>query len=283
MRRIAAVARLTLSEALRKRMVLAGAVMAVGFLALYATGLHFASKDIVNQAQAGLSDLIRRGIAAQMLYVGLFPAAFLVAFTTIFASAGTLSGDVESGVVYGVLSRPIRRAEFVVGKALGLAVMLASFTVVLNGAVVLLAHTLIDAPLMPTWPVALLLFALEPMPLLALAVLGSSRLPTLANGVLCVALWGLGFIGGLLEQLGGLLSNATLENIGIVSSLLMPLDSIHRMALSKLIPAGLLFQQNGVPGASSSTTPSAWMAVYVLLYVVGLVALAARVFTRRDL
>ena len=281
-RRVLAVANLTLREALRKRMVLAGAIMALGFLALYATGLHFAAKDILTQSQAGPTELIRRGIAAQMLYVGLFPAAFLVAFTTIFASAGTLSGDVESGIVYGILARPIRRTEFVVGKALGLAIMLATFTLALNGAVVVLARALIDAPL-TNWPAALALFVLEPMPLLALAVLGSARLPTLANGVLCVALWGLGFIGGLIEQLGGVLKNGTLSNIGIISSLLMPLDALHRMALANLIPAGLLFQQNGVPGMGSSTTPSAWTVVYALLYVVAMIALAARVFTKRDL
>jgi Cu-processing system permease protein len=281
--RVDAVAGLTFREAIRRRVVLAAALMSAGFLALYGVGLYYGQKAVWTTAQPGISEFMRREMGAQLLYVGLFPASFLVALTAVFASAGTISSELDSGVIYGVLARPIRRSELVVGKAIGLAGMLAVFAVLLNGAIIGLAAWLVHAPLMPTWPAGLALLVLESMPLLALAILGSTRLPTLANGVLCTAAYGIGFVGGLIEAIGGLFQNPTMANIGIVSSLLMPLDALHRKALSLLLPQGLLFQQGGPPGMGGSALPSSTMVVYAVAYTLLVIALAARVFSRRDL
>ena len=280
--RIAAVAGLTLREAVRRKVILAAILMSVGFLALYGVAAHFASTSVLNTGQSGLDDLMRREISVQLLYVGLFPASFLVALTALFAGAGTVSGEMDSGVIYGVLARPVRRAEVVVGKFLGLAVMLALYSGLFYGGVIALARWQLSVPL-TQWPLALAVFCFEPIPLLALAVLGSTRLPTLANGVLGLAAWGLAFIGGLIEQIGGLLGNKTMGSIGILSSVLMPIDALHRLGLSLLVPAGLLVQEGGGPPGLGAPTPSVWMLVYSVLYVVALVAAAGRVFGGRDL
>jgi ABC-type transport system involved in multi-copper enzyme maturation permease subunit len=281
--RIRAVAGITAREALRRRVLLAAFIMSLGFLAIYGIALHFAAKELLATGPAGMSELMRREASAQMLYMGLFPASFLVAATAVFAAAGTISSEVDSGVMHGVLSRPIRRTELVLGKFLGLAVMLAVFAAVLNGAIIALAHWQIGAPL-NNWAAGLAVLVLEPMPLLALALLGSTRLPTLANGILCIAVYAIGFIGGLIEQIGGLIQNTTMVNIGIVSSLLMPLDALHRKALSLLLPQGLLLQSGGGPlGVGANTTPSVWMVVYAILYVAVVVFLATRAFRSRDL
>jgi Cu-processing system permease protein len=281
-RRIVAVAGITLREALRRRVVIAALLMAVGFMVLYGLAAHFASGSILGTGQTGLDALMRRAVAVQLLYLGLFPASFLVALTALFAGAGTISAEVDSGVIYGVLARPVRRAEVVVGKFLGLAAMLALYAGFFYGGVIGLARWQLGVPL-TQWPLAMAVFVFEPMPLLALAVLGSTRLPTLANGVLGLAAWGLAFIGGLIEQIGGMLNNETMAQIGIVSSLLMPVDALHRLALSLLVPPGLLVFQGGGPPGMGAPTPSVWMLVYSVAYVVALVALAARVFGRRDL
>lgn len=280
--RVLAVAGLTFREAIRRRVVLAALLMSAGFLALYGFGLHMGEASVWREGQAGIGELMRRGIAVQLLYIGLVPASFLVAFTAVFASAGTISSELDSGVIYGVLARPIRRGELVVGKFIGLATMLAVCALLLNGAIVGLARWQVGAPLLPTWPVGLALLVLESIPLLALAVLGSTRLPTLANGVMCTAAYGLGFIGGLIEEIGALIGNKTMGSIGIFSSLLMPLEALHRKALALLVPPGLLIQQGGLPGVGGAT-PSVWMVVYAVVYVVVVVGLAVQAFSRRDL
>lgn len=282
LRRVLAVASLTLREAIRRRVVLAAILMSLVFLALYALGLHYAAKDLFSAGGLGANDLVAREAAAQMLYIGLFPTSFLVALTAVFAGSGTISSEVDSGVIYGVLARPIRRAELVIGKFSGLAVMLAVYAAAFNGAVIGLAAWQIHVPV-DQWAAGLALLVLEPLPLLALAMLGGTRLPTLANGILGIAAYGIAFVGGLIEQIGLLINSTTLVNLGIISSLLMPLDALHRKALSLLLPGGLLFQQGGgIPGMGGAT-PSVWMVVYAIAYIIVLVMLAARVFGRRDL
>ena len=282
--RIAAVAGLTFREAIRRRVVLAGALMAGAFLTLYGFGLHVGQTAVWQQAtDPALGQLVRNALGAQLLYLGLVPASLLVALTSVFASAGTVSGELDSGVIYDALALPLRRAELVVGKALGLGGMIAGFALLMNGAVIGLARWQVGAPVLSSWPVGLAVLVLEPLPLLALAVLGSTRLPTLANGVMCTAAYGVGFIGGLLESIGALFQSATMGDIGIVSSLIMPLDALHRLALAQLLPPGLLFQQNGPPGMGGGSLPSTAMVAYSAGYVVVMLALAIRVFSRRDL
>jgi Cu-processing system permease protein len=281
--RIIAVARLTFREALRRKIVLAALVMSAAFLALYGLGLHYAAKDLLTQGRMGVDELMRRAAAAQLLYFGLFPASFMVGLTAVFASVGTISSELDTGVIYGVLARPIRRAELVLGKFLGLALMLGAYAAVLNGAIVLLAHWLIAAPV-TDWALALPLFVLEPLVLLGIALLASTRLPTLACGVLCTAAYGIGFVGGFIEQIGGLIKNDTMITLGIVSSLLMPLDAVHRKAVSLVLPNGLLFGSGAAGvGIGENTTPSGWMMLYAAGFVVLAVVLAAWTFSKRDL
>jgi Cu-processing system permease protein len=283
-RRILAVAGFTFREAWRRKMVIAALVMAGAFLALYGTGMHFAAADMASNGGADAAkEMMQRTAAAQMLSLGLFPTSFIVALTAIFASVGAISGDLDSGALYGVLARPVRRWELVVGKALGLSTMLAVFSTLVIGALVWLAKWQMGTPLRDV-PAALGLFLLEPIILVALATLGSSRLPTLANGVLCAAAYGIGIIGGVIEQIGAVIQNTTMQNLGIVSSLLMPVDAMHRKAVSLLLPGGALIDQAAAAmGQGGSATPSSWMVVYAVGYVVIVLALAARVFARRDL
>jgi Cu-processing system permease protein len=283
-RRIAAVSGLTFREAWRRRIVMAALVMAAGFLGLYGTGMHFAAAGMASGGGVdAANEIMRRTAAAQMLSLGLFPTSFIIALTAVFASVSAISGDLDSGALYGVLARPVRRWEIVVGKAIGLSTMLALFSAAVIGTLVWLAKWQMGTPLRDV-PGALGLFLLEPVILVAIAVLGSSRLPTLANGVLCTAAYGIGFIGGVIEQIGAVIQNGTMQNLGIISSLLMPVDAIHRKAVSLLLPGGALLDEAvSAMGGSAKATPSVWMVVYAVGYVLVALALAARVFARRDL
>lgn len=282
LKRVVAVAGLTLREAYRRKVFIAALVMSGGFLLLFGLGLHFAGGAIL--PQAGVADeLARRVVATQLLNLGLMPASFIVGLTAVFASVGSISGELDTGVAYGVLARPVRRAEVVVGKFLGLAVMLAAYDVLLVAGLAGLAAWQVGTPLR-NLPGALLFFAMEPVLLVAIAVLGSTRLPTLANGVLCTAAYGVAWVGGGIEQIGGLIKNATMQNIGIIASLLLPVDAMHRKAMSMLVPQGLLgLDAAGAVGMGTPALPSVWMTVYAIAYVVAIVWFAGWVFSRRDL
>jgi Cu-processing system permease protein len=275
------IAGLTAREALSRRLVLAAVLMSAAFLALYGIGLHFAAAELMTESATAIDELLRREASVQLLYMGLFTTSFLVAVTAVLAGAGTISSEIDSGVIYGVLSRPVRRGELALGKFFGVGTMLVAYAALFNGAIIALARWQIEAPVVE-WPAALALLSFEAVPLLAVALLGSTRLPTLANGIMCLAVYAVGFVGALIEQIGGLIENQTMVNLGILSSLVAPLDAIHRMAVSLLLPQGLLVQAGGPPGAGAES-PSSWMLVYAVGYTVVVVLLAMWSFARRDL
>jgi hypothetical protein len=107
-------------------------------------------------------------------------------------------------------------------------------------------------------------------------------LPTIGNGILLVMLYGLGMIGGIMEQLGTVMHNATLVKIGIISSLIMPTDALYRKMVGSLFGTGAInFLTSGPFG--TTTQPSVWMVVYTLLYIGLFVYLAVRRFGTRDI
>jgi ABC-type transport system involved in multi-copper enzyme maturation permease subunit len=284
--RVLTIARLTFREARRRWVVVAALLLTVAFVGLYTAALNQAGKDLTAGVVGndGLSDeLLTNLIASQLLYLGLFVSSFIVSITAIFSTVGSISGELDNGTLYAVLTRPIRRSELVVGKSLGIGAMLAVFTLALMGSVVFVAWWQVDAPVEDV-PAALALFVLEPIILVSIAMLGSTRLPTLANGIMCTAIYGLGFIGGFIESIGSLIGNQTMMNIGILSSLLIPLDAVHRKAVELLLPSAAFGGMAG-PGAmfAAGAVPSASMIVYAVLYPIVLIWIATRVFGKRDL
>jgi len=282
LQRVRFVAGLSFREAWRRKVVIAALVMTVGFLALYGLGIHFAAEEIASDASGG-EVIMRAAVGAQLLYVGLFASSIILGLLAVLSAAGAIAAEVDTGVLHGVLSRPIRRWELIVGKFLGAGAMIALYTLALAGAVVGLARWQLHAPVMH--PIAGLgIIVLEPLILLALAILGSSRLSTMATGVLCVAAYGMGAIGGFIEQIGAFINNTTMMNLGIVSSLLVPVDAMHRKAIAVLLPAtAMLADQMGPFGSLGKATPSVVMVAYASAYIAVAVWLATRLFARRDL
>jgi Cu-processing system permease protein len=124
------------------------------------------------------------------------------------------------------------------------------------------------------------LLLLEALVLLALSLLGGTRFSTLTNGVLLFMLYGLSFIGSWVEQIGALLESRAAVNIGIITSLVLPVEALWRRA-SYLMQPPLL---RAVPTPfNSSSPPSNAMVIFAVIYMVVALLLAVWSFNRRDL
>lgn len=272
-----AVVRFTFKEALRRRLVLAVAVLTLIFLCLYALFVHFVTAHVAsNPLQAAANG------AADAL-VGIYLARSFAGLLAILVAVGAISTEVENGSLQSVLVRPIRRSSVVIGKFVGYGAMLVLFTMILQGAVMLIAWALTGMGL--GHPAEILgLLCLEPLVLLALTLFGSTFLATLTNGAAAVLLYGLCVMGGFVEQIGLLGGLRGLQQAGIVISLVLPADAMYRKAFSVVsgqLHNPLLSQFMG-PLGSSYTAPSWAMVIYGGGYALGLLALAAWVFSRRD-
>lgn len=272
---------LTLKEILNKRILHLGVVMTLLYLLLYGVALHYFAKDIT---PTGAMLGYEQEIGYQMLTLGWYISTFLCGALAILAGAGSLSGEIESGTILGLAAKPISRRAIVGGKFLAYTFVTAAYSAFLVAALALMAGYFLQLLIQPIAVLSgIVIFMLFPVILLALAHLGSARFSTLATGVVTFMLFALAIIGGFIEQIGVMLHSASMVNIGVVSSLIIPTDAIYRLAVSTAV--GSMGQSSiaslGPFGAAS--TPSTAMLVYALVYTIVIMTLAFRTFANRDL
>jgi ABC-2 type transport system permease protein len=270
------VAWLTFTDARRKRLLAAALVLGAAFVAVFAVGLHFVAAD----ARARLAPTQQGFVVGFVLMAALYAANFLIVMTSVLVAVDTLAGEIDSGVVETLCTKPIPRAAVVVGKWLGCLSLLALYALVLCGGVLLVARTVGGySPPNALEGVALMLF--EGAILLTLTLAGGTRLSTVANGVTIFGLYGLAFIGGWMEQVGTIVSNASARYIGIAASLLVPSESLWQLAAHVMQPP--LVRDINLTPFSPASVPSAAMVGWAAGYLVAALATAILLFRARDL
>jgi ABC-type Na+ efflux pump permease subunit len=125
---------------------------------------------------------------------GLYVANFLVVMTAIFMPVDTLSGEIATGILQTVASKPVRRSSIVLGKWCAYAVVLAGYLALMAGGTIV-AGRIVTGFLPPGIATGLPLMLLEAMVLLTLSIAAGTRLSTLAGGVTVFGLYGIAFLG----------------------------------------------------------------------------------------
>lgn len=281
------IARLTFLEAVRRRILLAGFVLGVAFLILYGTGFTLMRNEVIlPSAGESLSNLFQTGFYSFLTTAGLYAVNFLAIAMGALISADTLAGEINSGTIQAIVTKPVRRSEIVLGKWLGFAAMLALYLLLMAGGVLAIAY-LVSGYTVPNLMGSIGLIYLEAMLVMSLTLALSSTISTLATGGVIFGLYGIGFIGGWVEQFGSLVRNQTAINVGVVSSLIIPSEALWRRAAYEMTPVairslGSLGFSSGGPFVTLSV-PSSAMIIYAGIYLLAALAIAARQFSTRDL
>jgi len=250
--------------------------LGVLFLIIYAIGLSEMSKDI----QTTRSSLLAAEMNNFFLLAGMYVVNFLASIMTVLTSVDTLSGEIASGTIHTMVSKPVRRWEILLGKWLGFAGMLSLYLLLMAGGVAGVGY-LVSGYLLPNLLQGWSLMWLSIMVLLGLSLLGGTVLSTLANGVFVFGLFGVAFMGGWIEQFGAFLNNQGAVNVGIITSLILPSEAMWRRAAFEM--QSPLVGVFGVSPFSSNSSPSLFMVAYAALYALGVLWLAMHRFGRRDL
>ena len=275
---VVVIAGLTCREAVRRRVLAAALAVGAAFLLLYGFGLH---KVLASLPAAATRQLLFRRQAVIVLFaMGMYVVNWLLAVITILTSADTIAGEVNSGVIQAVVTKPIRRWEVIFGKWLGFAAMLTAYLAFLAGGM-LAEVRLIGGHTPAHVPEAIGLMWLESMLLLAVTFRAGASLSTLATGVTVFGLHILAFLGGWVEEFGWLAHSQTAMNLGVMASVVMPSESLWRRAAFEL--QGPVIGGFGRGPFSIGSVPSGWMVVYAGLYLAAALALAIRRFSGRDL
>ncbi len=284
------IARLTLREAARRRLLLALAIFTLLVIGL--TGWGFQRLTTITNRGQPLTATEIRLITSQLLILVMFTFSFVLALSSAFVAAPALANEVESGVALALLSRPISRTEVILGKWLGL-VAVATFYIV-GAAVLELTIVNLVTGYAPPRPVEMVAYLIgETTVLLTLGLLLSTRVPAMTGGIVAAAAFGLAWMAGIAGGIGLALENTALSNVGTISRLLLPTDGLWRGAIYSAEPAAVIAAVVGAArttsaGAASnpffaSTPPPAPYLAWVSAWIVLTLGLAVLSFRHREL
>lgn len=283
MNKILIIARMTFQEAIRRRIVLAGLILGVLFLIIFSIGFRMISTAILAEAgelPTSLDRLWQSESSNFLLLAGLYAVAFLSVAMGALLGADTLAGEINSGTIQTIVTKPLRRSDVVLGKWLAFAGLLALYSMLMSGGTVL--SVFLQSRYIPDNLLAgLLLIYLEALIIMTVSLACSSAMPALATGATVFGLYGLAFIGGWIEQIGAIFGNQTAVQIGIVTSLINPTEAIWRRATFEMqSPLANALQ---LTPFSTISVPSTLMGIYAIGYLLVMLVIAIRTFENRDL
>jgi ABC-type transport system involved in multi-copper enzyme maturation permease subunit len=280
--RVLTIARLTILEASRRKLLLALGVLTVVVIVLTSWGFsRLPTMNNVTPAEVRLA-------SSQLTILVAFMFSGVLALGSTLVAAPTIASDIESGIALAILPRPIRRSEVLMGKWLGLALLVTLYAAG-SGLLELLGIWLATGYTPPNPVAAIGFVAAEGIILMTLALLLSTRLAPMTGGVIALVLFFVAWIGGIALAIGLAFDNETIKNIGIGSRLLIPTDALWHGAIYYLEPPEILTAARaagraraGNPFFADAPLPGIYLA-WVVAWLAALVGLANWSFARRDL
>jgi len=267
----------TFREAARKKMLWMALIAGAGFLTLFAVGLHFQARDF---ARNDMSPVLKREISFTMLTMALYAVDLLAVLMTILTSIDTLSGEIASGTIQAVATKPIPRWQVLVGKWLGFAGMLTAYIAIMVGGVNAVSSLIVGVTARHLLRGFLLIW-MESAVLLSVTFAFGSYFSTLTSGVLALGLHGLAFLGGWIEQLGAITQTRSAVTVGVMASVLMPSEALWRRAAFEM--QSPLANAMRISPFSTLSVPSTIMVFYAGLYLAVALLVSIRQFSHRDL
>lgn len=254
--RLSAITLNTFREAVRDRVLYNLIVFAL---------LLVASAPLFGQISIGLERLI-------LINVGLSSISLFGVIIAILVGIGLVSKEIEKKTLYTILSRPVRRWEFIVGKYFGLLLTLivntAFMTLGLYAALLVTAHHLSKADLLLL--VAIYCIVLQFMIMVAMTLLFSSFSTPIFSAIFAFALFVIGTFGEDMKNFADMSTGVT-RWLATGAAYLIPnfasLNLISRVAHDQPVDGSVIL----------------FNTLYALLYSAALTAGAVLIFERRNL
>ena len=277
-----AIARVTVGEAARKKILWILIALALIAVILTAWGVTL----VMNAArEAGTSDLqIKLGVSQVLIFIA-FQFGFVLAMTAAFLGSPAISADLESGVAQTLLARPLRRSSYLVGRWLGLAVVVVAYAA-LSGLLAIGAVAVVSGYTPPNIVLPVAYLGGQALIILTLTIVLSTRLPSIAGGAIAVVAYGVAWLAGVLGHIGAALGTNGLVGVSDFARILLPTDTLWQGVVFGLEPSVVIDSIGSQQVAQGNpffalTAPSpayvAWAAAWVVLaLVLGVVLLRRR-------
>jgi ABC-type transport system involved in multi-copper enzyme maturation permease subunit len=253
LRRIGVLALNTYREAVRDKLL---------YNLLMFAALMIASSVLLAQLQIGKDERIYRD-------VGLGAIAFFGVLIAIFVGINLVYREISTKTVYTMLSKPVRRWEFLVGKYAGLLSLLAVEVALMSACFIgVLVWKGSEFSIGLVWAIGLIY--LELALVTAIAIFFSSFTSPYLAGMFTVALW---IIGHLLADLRAFGQHSDVTGLkALVETLYWTLPNLDRLD----------FKADASAGRPIELARAGMAALYAVLYSAGLITASMLLFQRRD-
>jgi ABC-type transport system involved in multi-copper enzyme maturation permease subunit len=287
LRQIAIIIGLTMREGFRRRLLLALAGLSVVAVLLTAWG-YAQLPHLGEHARQPLTTDDIHLLASQLLILVMFMFSFVLALAAVFAAAPSVAGELESGEALAVMARPIRRRSILLGKWLGLSIVVVVYAAVASVCEFLAVQVATGyAPPRPVEAIAYL--AAVGLITLTLTIALSTRMPPVAAGIIAMLLFGLAWLAGVVAGIGQAFNDPVTAQLGTIARIVLPTDGLWRGAVFSLEPFEVLIggaaagpQIAAFPFFASAPPPLAYLA-WCLVWVAGVLGLGILSFDGRDL
>lgn len=251
--RTAAIAFNTFREAIRDRILYSLLVFALAMIG----------------ASVVLSMLSVGGEVKIIKDLGLAAIGLVGTLIAVFIGVGLVHKEIERRTLYTIITKPIRRAEFVLGKFLGLVLTLAANVAIMGTGLLLLASSM-EARL--TWELLLpvVLTFVKLMVVTAIAVLFSTFSTPTLSAVFTLALVVVGSLAEDLKLFAATFGGPLLK--AVVAGLYLVLPNLASLDVGAAV----------VHGRPVSASVAGLAAAYGFAYLATLLAAAVWIFQYRD-
>lgn len=251
--RIYGVALNTFRESLRDRVLVALIVIAV---------IVMGSAKVIQPVAMGEAEKIIKDLGLSAITLFSVLVAVLVGGRLVYR-------EVEKRTIYLLLARPVRRQEFILGKYLGLIlVLLVSLALMTVGFYLVLLITGVKPE--PRLLLAVVMTVFELVLLTAVAVVFSTFVTPIASAVFTFVVYFIGHSTHLLKQLAAMTPSPIVKFLALLMYYLLPNLSNFNIRAEVV---------HGVP-----LNPEAFLlsAGYAFVYTFALLLISMAVFNRRD-
>lgn len=280
MKTIWTVTSLTFWEAARRKILWAVLILGGIYLLVYGLGFHFVRLQVESDPFTQNASMQVEQMYNFLGLAGMYVVNFLTIALSVLTSVNTISGEITSGTMQTIVTKPVQRWQIYLGKWLGFLGMITFYLVLMAGGTILLVY-LETGYVLPDVGQGALLLWLNGAIMLTLSLLGGAYLSTLANGVAAFGLFGIAFIGGWVEQIGSFMNSEVAVRIGVISSLIIPTEAVWKRAAYFMQSS--LVRAFGFSPFTSGSLPSDLMIYYSVAYLLVILLLGMQKFSRRDL
>ncbi len=203
-----------------------------------------------------------------ILDLGLASINLFGVLIAIFVGIGLVSKEVDRKTIYTIVSKPIPRYAFLVGKYCGLVITLLANTIVMVAGLLIVLQ-IMEVPITSLIFQSLALIFLELMVITAVAVLFSTFTSATLSAIFTLAVYVIGHLSGDLKEFAKKLDDVSQM---VVNAIYYTLPNLERFNLKGHVIHHLDF----------GLTDMALTSAYGLIYAAFLLLLASVIFQRRD-